>query len=208
MTKSEQIFSNGWRRHAGVAAAIAALLVMSGCSSPSVEVGPTGDAVEARKRLEAALPDGPVRLQIFGDPYGLDPKRQDRLIAGAIAEGVQNVKARFSPDPGLYGADQPRLVVVLNPQIEAPNAETCRSPERIRTGPATEDLTVLAAFCEGERLINSARADGDVSGPTDKRLKRMLWQTAGVLFPDNYRNEYGLDLIPGLNIGLGGSFGF
>ena len=64
---------------------------------------------------------------------------------------------------------------------------------------------MLAAFCEGERLINSARADGDVSGPTDKRLKRMLWQTAGVLFPDNYRNEYGLDLIPGLNIGLGGS---
>ncbi|MEM8949261.1 MAG: hypothetical protein AAGC99_08030 [Pseudomonadota bacterium] len=190
------------------AAGVAALLALAGCSSPSVEVGPTGDAFEARKQLEAALPEGPVRLQIFGDPYGLDPKRQDRLIAAAMGDGVQGVKARFSPDPGLYSADQPRLVVILNPQIEAPSVETCRSPERIRTGPASEDLTILAAFCDGERLMNSARADGDVEGPTDQRLKRMLWQTAGVLFPDNYRNEYGINIIPGLNIGIGGAFGF
>lgn len=189
------------------AAAIAVFAVLAGCA-PSVEVGPTGDAGEARKRLEQALPDGPVRAQIFGDPYGLDPRRQDQLVAGAIGAGVQGVKARFSPDPGLYGADQPRLVVVLNPKIEAPSAEACRAPERIRTGPAAGELILLAAFCDGERLLNGARAEGEVSGPTDQRLKRMLWQTAGVLFPDNYRNEYGINLIPGLNIGFGGSFGF
>ncbi len=199
--------ANGHCRPASVLAALA-LLIVAGCASSSVEVGPTGDAVDARKRLEQALADGPVRLQIFGDPYGLDPQRQDRLIAGAMGEGVQGVKVRFSPDPGLYGADQPRLVVILNPQIDAPSAEICRGPERIRTGPAAEALILLAGFCDGERLLNSARADGDVDGPTDQRLKRMLWQTSGVLFPDNYRNEYGVDLIPGLNIGLGGSFGF
>lgn len=190
------------------AVAAATLLVMAGCAPSSVEVGPTGDAVDARKRLESVLPEGPVRLQIFGDPYGLDPQRQDQLIAGAMGEGVLGVKARFSPDPGLYGADQPRLVVILNPQIDAPSAEICAAPERIRTGPANEELTLLAGFCDGEQLLNSARADGEVDGPADQRLQRLLWQTAGVLFPDNYRNEYGIHLIPGLNIGFGGSFGF
>lgn len=149
-----------------------------------------------------------MRTQIFGDPFGLDPARQDRLVTGAFGDGVQGVKARFSADPGRFGNEQPRLVVVLNPRSDQPSAEACRAPERIRTGPATERLTLLAAFCDGDDLINGARAESDIAGPTDQRLKRMFWQTAGVLFPDNYRNEYGIDLIPGLNIGLGGSFGF
>lgn len=185
------------------------MIGLAGCAPSTVEVGPTGDAVAARERLEQALEQGPVRAQIFGDPYGLDPKRQDRLVAGAMGDGVQGVEVRFSADPGLYAADQPRLVVVLNPQIEAPSAEVCRAPERIRTGPAAAgELKLLAAFCEGERLINGARAEGEVADPADPRLDRMLWQTAGVLFPDNYRNEYGINIIPGLNVGFGGSFGF
>lgn len=168
-----------------------------------------GDSAEARELLEQALVDGAVRAQIFGDPYGLDPARQDGLVTAAFGEGVQGVKARFSADPGIFSDDQPRLVVILNPKADPPSAEACRAPERIRTGPASDDgLIVLAAFCDGEQLINGARAEGDIDGPTDQRLKRLFWQTSGVLFPDNYRNEYGIDLIPGLNIGLGGSFGF
>ena len=149
-----------------------------------------------------------MRAQVFGDPYGLDPARQERLVTGAFGEGVEGVKARFTADPGLFATEQPRLVVILNPKADPPSAEACKAPERIRTGPASQQLVVLAAFCEGDHLINGARAEGDIDGPTDQRLKRMLWQTAGVLFPDNYRNEYGVDLIPGLNIGIGGSFGF
>lgn len=183
-------------------------LSLAACGSPRVDIGPTGDAAAAREKLETALEGGPVRTQIFGDPYGLDPARQDRLITGAFGDGVQGVKVRFSADPGRFAAEQPRLVIVLNPRSDPPSAEACRAPERIRTGPAVERLTLLAAFCDGDALINSARAESDVAGPTDQRLKRMFWQTAGVLFPDNYRNEYGVDLIPGLNIGLGGSFGF
>ena len=182
--------------------------MLASCGGPKVDVGPTGDAATAREKLETVLEDGPARAQIFGDPYGLDPARQERLITGAFGEGVQGVKARFSADPGRFAAEQPRLVVVLNPRSDPPSAEACRAPERIRTGPAVDGLTLLAAFCDGERLINSARAEGDVDGPTDQRLKRLFWQTSGVLFPDNYRNEYGIDIIPGLNIGLGGSFGF
>jgi hypothetical protein len=182
-------------------------MLLAACG-PRVDVGPVGDGGAARELLESSLDQGPVRAQIFGDPYGLDPGRQEQLVTGAFGEGIQGIRARFSADPGLYGADQPRLVVVLNPRSEPPTAEACRSPERIRTGPATEAFVLLAAFCQGDRLINSARAEGDIAGPADQRLKRLFWQTAGVLFPDNYQNEYGIDIIPGLNIGIGGSFGF
>jgi hypothetical protein len=167
-----------------------------------------GDAGAARELLETALSDGPVRAQIFGDPYGLDPARQENLVAGAFGQGIQGVTARFSADPGLYGGDQPRLVVILNPSSDPPSAEACKAPERIRTTSASDDLVLLAAFCDGPQLINGARAESAIDGPADQRLVRMFWQTAGVLFPDNYRNEYGINIIPGLNIGLGGSFGF
>lgn len=184
------------------------LLAALAACGPDVKLGPTGDSADARERLVTALEKGPVRAQIFGDPYGLDPARQDLLIAGAIGEGVQGVSARFTADPGLYGADQPRLVVILNPVFEPAASATCSRPEQVRTAPATDDLVLIAAFCDRESPINTARAEGTVSGPSDQRLKRLLWQTGGILFPDDYPQTYGVDLIPGIDLSVGGSFGF
>ena len=186
---------------------VSLLLALTACA-PEVTPGAIGNSAASRETLSEALEKGPVRAQIFGDPYGLDPARQDSLVASAIGEGVQGIRARFTTDPGLYGAEQPRLVVILNPQSDPPTSQACRGPELIRTGPATEELLLLAAFCRGEELINAARADGVVAGPADQRFKRLLWQVGGVLFPDDYERTYGLELIPGLNIGIGGSFGF
>lgn len=194
-------------RKVGLAVAVGLMLGFAGCG-PKVSVGPVGDSYAARDALAAALKSGPVRAQIFGDPYGLDPARQDTLVTSAIGEGVWGIKARFTADPGLYASDQPRLVVILNPQSNPPSSQVCSRPEQIRTGAATDELKLLAAFCRHETLINAAQANGTVSGPADFRLKRMLWQTAGVLFPDDYDRHYGVDFIPGVDIGVGGSFGF
>jgi len=194
-------------RKVGLAAGAGLTLVLAGCG-PDVNVGPVGDSFAARETLVDALKQGPVRAQVFGDPFGLDPERQDSLVTGAIGDGVYGVKARFTADPSLYGEEQPRLVVILNPQADPKTSQACLGPEQIRTTNATEELTLLAAFCQGETLINAARATGAVSGPADQRLKRMLWKTGGALFPDDYERSYGIDLIPGLNIGVGGSFGF
>lgn len=189
------------------ATGIGIVSVLAGCA-PDVSVGPVGDGTAARDLLIRALEKGPVRAQIFGDPYGLDPARQDILIASGIGDGVQGIDARFSADPGLYAGDQPSLVVILNPQIDPPPSKACNGPEQIRTTPPAEEIIVLAAFCQDGSLINAARADATVSGPTDQRLKRLLWQTGAVLFPDDYEQSYGIDIIPGINVGVGGSFGF
>ena len=183
------------------------LAVLFACG-PDVNVGPTGDSSAARESLADALKNGPVRAQIFGDPFGIDPERQDSLVAGAIGDGVYGIKAQFSADPDRYRGEQPRLVVILNPQSDPPASQACLAPEQIRTASATDELTLLAAFCQNGTVINAARATGPVAGPADQRLKRLLWKTGGVLFPDDYERNYGIDLIPGINIGIGGSFGF
>ncbi|MGI9436541.1 MAG: hypothetical protein ACR2Q4_17225 [Geminicoccaceae bacterium] len=198
------IHRTGWR---SIFALLFCINWLAACA-PETKVGPIGDSAAARDVLASALEKGPVRAQIFGDPYGLDPARQDVLITSAVADGVQGLKARFSADPTAYGARQPRLVVILNPSTDPPSARACQSPEQIRTAPAQGELVLLAAFCQGDDVINAARAVSEVSGPTDQRLKRMLWQTGGVLFPDDYGHTYGVDLIPGINVGIGGSFGF
>ena len=143
MIKSEQIFSNGWRRHAGV------------CCGPrgtpghvrlfvAIGRGRTDRRCRrgAKSGWEAALPDGArAPADLRRSPTAWTPNGRDRLIAGAIAEGgAEREGPVFSPDPGaLWRPISLVWWVVLNPQIEAPNAETCRSPERIRTGPATEE---------------------------------------------------------------------
>ena len=186
---------------------VGVVAILSACG-PDVSVGPVGDGTAARDLLITALEKGPVRAQVFGDPYGLDPARQDILVASNIGDGVQGIDARFSADPGLYADDQPILVVILNPQISPPPSKACSGPEQIRTTPPGEEIAVLAAFCQNGKLINAARADATISGPTDQRLKRLLWQTGAVLFPDDYEQSYGVDIIPGVNVGVGGSFGF
>lgn len=192
-------------RYGAISVGLASVLAACG---PDVSVGPTGDGGAARDLLVRAVNNGPVRAQIFGDPYGLDPARQDVLVASSIGHGVQGIDARFSADPNIYTNEQPSLVVILNALADPPPSRACEAPEQIRTTPATDQLNLLAAFCDGETLINAARADSAISGPTDQRLKRLLWQTGAVLFPDDYQQSYGIDLIPGLNVGIEGSFGF
>jgi hypothetical protein len=195
-------------RPAGVlVSTLLALLLAAGCS-PDFSVGPVGDSGAARERLSAALAEGPVRARIFGDPFGLDPDRQDILVTSAIADGVTGLTVRFSTDPGVAPRPEPHLVVLLNPVTDLPAKLACEAPEQVRTGPGRSALFILAAFCEDQVLINAARGSSPLDGPTDPRLKRLFWQTGAVLFPDDYEQTYGIDLIPGLDIGLGGSFGF
>jgi hypothetical protein len=52
------------------------------------------------------------------------------------------------------------------------------------------------------------REDGRVAGPTDRSFERLLWRTAGALFPDDYAETYGFGILPRwLNLGGGGSYG-
>lgn len=190
------------------AVAAGLLLALAACG-PRISVGPIGDAGAARSALLAASAgDTPVFAEVYGNPYGLDPARRDSLVVSNLAEGVVGHEVRFTTDRAQAPQPEPRLIALLNPLGDPSGDIICTSPRQIHTGAASGELLVIAAFCNQTKLINMARGQDSISGPTDRHIKRLLWRVGGALFPDDYENSYGFNWIPWLDIGIGGSFGF
>jgi hypothetical protein len=181
-------------------------LLLLGCAQ---EPSATTPGQEARRALTEAREQGAVRTVVVGNPFGMDPARRDALVSQAMAEGVPGLEVRFTTYPDQAAAPEPHLVVVLNPAEDLPPPAACRAPETVRTAPASETLGVLAVFCQGDQVIDAVREQGRVAGPTDHSFQRLLWRTAGAVFPDDYWDNYGLGILPrGIDLGIGGSFGF
>jgi hypothetical protein len=180
-------------------------LLVLGCAQ---EPAGTTPGQEARGALTEAREQGAIRTVVVGNPFGMDPARRDALVTDAMGEGVSGLQVRFTTYADQAGAPEPHLVVVLNPTEDLPPPAACRAPDSVRTAPATETLSVLAVFCEGDQVIDAVREQGRVAGPTDRRFQRLLWRTAGAVFPDDYWETYGLGILPrGIDLGIGGSFG-
>lgn len=185
---------------------LVAVLVAACAARPDPGTDPR---FEARRALETAAERGPVRAIIRGDPFDDDGAARDALATEALADGITALSVDFVTDPARAAAPDPRLVVALNPTGVVSAARACRAPQQIGTAPLKGEVEILAVFCEGERVLGAARTRGEVDGPADRRLERLLWRTAGELFPDDYGETYGLRLLPDwLGVGVGGSFGF
>jgi hypothetical protein len=180
-------------------------LVLLGCAQEPSAPTP---GQEARRTLTAAREQGAIRTVVVGNPFGMDPARRDALVSQAMAEGVSGLEVRFTTYADQAAAPEPHLVVALNPAGDLPPTAACRAPETVRTAPASETLSVLAVFCQGDQVIDAVREEGRVAGPTDRNFQRLLWRTAGAVFPDDYWDNYGLGILPrGIDLGIGGSFG-
>jgi hypothetical protein len=187
-------------------AILSAGLLLAGCAQGTP--GPGTPSEQARRALAEQRQQGPVRAVVRGNPFGMDEARRDALVSEAMADGVSGLSVRFTTYPEVAAAPEPHLVVVLDP-VEPVAAETvCSAPDSVPTTPAGETLSVLAVFCQGDRAVHAVREAAAVAGPTDRRFERLLWRTAGALFPDDYAGSYGFGFLPRwLSFGLGGSFG-
>ena len=184
------------------ACAMLLLGLLSGCAAGT---GPD-PASDARRAL-AAAPE-PVRMVVVGNPFEMDQARLNALVGNELARGIAGMSTAFTASAERAAAPEPHLVVVLNPVREPSPEALCGAPESIPTAPADDVLHILAAFCRGDEALNTVRTQGDVVGPTDQRFRRLLWRTAGALFPDDYAETYGFGILPRwLDFGVGGSFG-
>ena len=181
-------------------------LLLAGCAQGPPGPGTPGE--EARRVLAEHRQEGPIRTVVRGNPFGMDEVRRDALVSEAMAAGVTGLSVRFTTFPDAAAAPEPHLAVVLD-SVEAVPADTaCSAPDRVPTSAAGETLSVLAVFCQGDRALHAVREEDRVAGPTDRRFQRLLWRTAGALFPDDYADSYGFGFLPRwLNFGLGGSIG-
>ena len=198
------------RRHAGHSrwrpALLAGGVLLAGCAQEPPRTGAPGE--DARRALVEHRSEGPIRAVVRGNPFGMDEARLNALVTQAMAQGVRALTVQFTTDPDQAAAPEPHLVVILDPVAEPPAAAVCGAPETVATAPASEQLTVLAAFCHGDQALDVVRQEDRVAGPTDRAFERLLWRTSAALFPDDYANTYGFGILPRwLNLGVGGSFG-
>ena len=182
-------------------------LLLAGCLLAACAAGAGPDAQnQGRRALEAA--DEPVRMILVGNPFDMDQARLSALVGNELAAGVTGMSTAFTTSPGRAAAPEPHLVVVLNPVDEPSPDALCVAPETIATATADEQLRVLGAFCRGDAVLNVARTEAAVSGPTDHRFRRLLWRTSSALFPDDYAETYGFGILPRwIDLGVGGSMG-
>jgi hypothetical protein len=185
------------------------VLLLAGCAAPpQVTEDSGGNGLNARRALEARRAEGPVLAVIHGQPFGQSEAERDALVTEAMAAGVRGLAVRFTTDSAAVSGPEPHLVVVLNPLGVPSPEQACARPDSIPTAPAGERLAVVAAFCQGAQPLGMVRAEDAVAGPGDRRFRRLLWRTAAALFPDDYVDRYGFNLLPGIDFGVGGSFGF
>lgn len=187
---------------ARVRIALLGAVLLSSCTS-----GTEMDA-QNRPRRALATAEEPVLMTVVGNPFAMDEARLNALISSELADGVSGMTTRFTTSPERAAASDPRVVVVLNPLNEPAPAALCVAPEAITTAPASEQVRILAAFCQGDQVLGAARTEDVVGGPTDQRFRRLLWRTSSALFPDDYAETYGFGILPRwVDFGLGGSIG-
>jgi hypothetical protein len=187
-------------------ALLIAVSLVGGCTPGPPPAPLPGE--EARRALAGQREAGPVRTVVRGNPFGMDEARRDALVTEAMAAGVAGLAVRFTTYPAAAAAPEPHLVVVLAPLDVVPADVACARPDSVPTEAADERLSVLAVFCQGDQALHAVREEDRVAGPADRRFERLLWRTAGALFPDDYAETYGFGFLPRwLNLGVGGSIG-
>ena len=83
------------------------------------------------------------RCRIDGDLPRVQA-RLSALVSNELARGVTGMRTAFTTSAERAAAPEPHLVVVLNPMNEPVPEALCLTPETVRTGPAQEQVHVLA----------------------------------------------------------------
>ena len=180
------------------------LLLATGCSSPGNP--PERPEFAARRALAVQAEAGPVLAEVVGQPALIDANEVAALTTREIARAVPAMNVTFTTDPANAVAIEPHLVVVYDPAPAVPGEAACSAPGGLSLGPAPDRTTVLAAFCDGTEVIGVVREQAEVQRQRD--VERLLWRVAQRLFPDDIGETYGINVLPDLGAGLGGSFGF
>lgn len=122
--------------------------------------------------------------------------------ARLAASGVRGVEVRF--DPIALDRARPHLVLAFDPGPQTTLDQLCRgAAATVRGEPATR---LQAVFCDGaDRPV--AAVGGAAPRGEPEAVRRLVWQATSLLFPDDYPETYGVNILGG-RVSVGGSVGF
>lgn len=151
----------------------------------------TGDA--ARSYLQDAGRDGPVLLEVRGNPFASDAAAP---FAAAATGGVPGLAVSFTADRAAARAPDYRIVVQFDPAASATVDQVCDASRPVAQRRAEGPLTALVAFCHRSDPVLYLTATAPRPDRPDAPVMRELAQQALVrmFMPDD--TDRGLDWWP------------
>lgn len=162
------------------AAALAA--VTSGCEDGPASVAGTWRSPATWSSMVYASSAGPLLVEIHGDPFRLPPAEFRAQVAALMSNQVMGRPMILTADPQAAPHPQFRVVLAFNPPDNSDVSRLCQGAVATAAEPR-EKITVLAVFCDHDRLLSSVQGwVAKVDGPADKRFRRLLGQLTRELF--------------------------
>lgn len=162
------------------AAALAALV--SGCGDGPATVAGGWRSPATWSSMVYATKDGPLLVEVHGDPFGLPPGRFRTAVAEAMTDAIFGRPSTFTTDRALAPQPRYRVVLAFNAPDTTDPRDLCRGQIATLAQPG-ERITVHGAFCEDATLLASIRGwVAKVQGTDDERFRRLVNQLTRELF--------------------------
>lgn len=161
------------------AAAMATLV--AGCGDgPATVAGWRSPA--AWSSMIYATKDGPLLLEVHGDPFGLPPTRFRQTVAEAMTNGIFGRPSTFTPDREQASQPRYRVVLAFNAPDSTDPRDLCRGQVATLAQPG-ERVTVHGAFCDDATVLASIRGwVAKIQGADDARFRLLIQQLTRELF--------------------------
>ena len=133
--------------------------------------------------LSYAAGRGGMPTEVVGNPFNAPKPQFDAAVTDILENNHFGPELPFFTEPPEGFSSVYHVVVVFDPPIGAAPSLVCADPN-LPANPRPGEVSVLAAFCSGDRRITSA--GGSVSGarsPDDPAFQGLMRQVATLLFP-------------------------
>lgn len=161
------------------AAALTALT--SGCGDgPATVAGWRSPA--AWSSMVYATSDGPMLIQVHGNPFNDDQPGFRRHLAAAMTNQIIGRTIAFTPDHAAAPRPQFRVVLAFNPPADLDARQLCGGPVAV-SAQSGGRITIMGAFCDTSSLLASVKGwVNDVADADDPRFRRLMGQVTRDLF--------------------------
>ena len=166
------------------AAALAAFV--GGCGDgPSTVPGGYRNAATWSSFIYATR-DGPLRLDLGGDPFGGNGPDLTQEVTKAMAGAIPGRPFTVTTLAAAAPLADLRVVMQLGAPANADARDLCAGRTReVRPPAAGGRIEVLAVFCDGSTLLSSSRGwVAKVDGPADRRFRQLIAQLTRDLLGD------------------------
>lgn len=166
-----------------LAAALAAAAATAGCSDSGFTYGSYYDSRYGYSHVELAASDGPVPVQIKGNPLPVPAAQFADGLVAAMQERNFPPKLRFTTTPPPQRRYDYKVVMAFG-ELPLGYNDLCRTPD-VPVAPAPQGrVDAKAFFCYGDLILTYAAGSiSDVASPADPRFDRFVSQMVQELFP-------------------------